>query len=246
MPVNLENALIAIVVIFIIGVFVGYLWIEVDWNRVKGKKMMLVEPTIDNELRFYRQYQYSGAYSNEDRRKREKLSQILDYFRRSVKNEGGVNIEAKFNGLIYPVFDLDNQEQFELFKKLYSTETHAIIRSSTEHYWGILDAGTEKIEEIFYNPNWKSCNDQQYVEFSREFKTLYLRGIYQTADRKPRIYETNGTLSKNFQLFIDKLIIYYNKEGLELSVLRYKDPKLLIKFNRKGKLKQIQENENNS
>jgi len=49
----------------------------------------------------------------------------------------------------------------------------------------------------------------------------------------------------NYQeTFIDKLDTYYNKEGLELSVLRYKDPTMLIKYNRRRKLQQLKDLEN--
>ena len=58
------------------------------------------------------------------------------------------------------------------------------------------------------------------------------------------ILHINGNLSTNFQLFIDKMFIYYNNEGLELSVLRYKNPQLLIKFNRKLKLQQLSKRQN--
>ena len=63
-----------------------------------------------------------------------------------------------------------------------------------------------------------------------------IRGLYENKEKKPVLYEINGNLSKNFQLFIDKLRIYYNREGFELSVLRYNDPSLLLRFNRKRKL----------
>jgi len=241
MPINLIHALTIIGLGIVIIAIIGVIYFNVDWNRFRGKKIL--ESEITDELRFYRQYKYYGSYSSGDRRKREKLSEIIDYFRKSIKNDCGVNIESNFNGLIYPVFDLDSQEKLDLFKNLYSTDTYVIFRSSQDHYWGILDSPTEKIEEIFYDHNWKTCNDQQYVEFSREYEKLYLRGIYENEDRKPRIFETNENLSKNFQLFINKLSIYFSKEGLELSVLRYKDPTLLIKFNRKLKLKQLNENE---
>ena len=94
---------------------------------------------------------------------------------------------------------------------------------------------------MFYDHNWKICNDEKYISFCRAHNVLIIRGIYETEARKPNLYHINGNLSKNFQLFIDKMVIYYSKEGLELSVLRYKEPAMLVKFNRKQKLKQIEQ-----
>lgn len=62
-------------------------------------------------------------------------------------------------------------------------------------------------------------------------------------DRKPVLYYEHGNLSKNFKLFVEKVIKYYNNEGFELSVIRYKDPSMLIKFNRKRKLQILQNKE---
>ncbi len=73
----------------------------------------------------------------------------------------------------------------------------------------------------------------------KERENILIRGLYEDLSRKPRLNEINGNLSKNFQLFIDKLSMYYNKEGLELSVLKFKDPNLLIQYNRKKKLQQL-------
>jgi hypothetical protein len=161
-----------------------------------------------------------------------------------------VSIESKFNKKYYAVFDLDTKEHLELFKTLYNDTPYALfISSSSEensHYWAIVDIAYKKIKDIFYDINWKNCNDQSYVSFCRNYGRLMLRGLYENEHRKPKIYNINLTLSKKFQLFIDKLLIYYKKEGFELSVLRYKDPTMLIKFNRKKKLDIINKNGNNT
>lgn len=212
--------------------------------KSKFKKKIELEPEIVDSLHFLRQYTHYGTYSHDERFKKEPLSKIIETFRMMVKNDGGVNIESKFNGFFYPMFDLDQVKHLELFKKLYASTPYVIFKSSTDHYWGILDIPTKNLVDIFYDHNWKICNDQKYINFSREHKKLLIRGLYETEERKPRIFETNGNLSKNFQLFIDKLSIYYSREGLELSVLRYQDPTMLIKFNRRRKLKQLKDYEN--
>jgi hypothetical protein len=213
----------------------------ITFIKSKFTKKIELEP-IDS-LYFYRQYTQYGTYSDNEKIKREKISQIIEKFKMMVNNDGGVCIESKFNGLIYPFFDLDEQ-YLDLFKKLYASTPYVIFKSSTDHYWGFLDTPKKNNIDIFYDHNWKICNDQKYINFSREYNRLFIRGLYEKEERRPRIFETNGNLSKNFQLFIDKLSIYYSKEGLELSVLRYQDPTMLIKFNRRRKLRQLKDYEN--
>jgi len=201
-------------------------------------------------LSFFEQYIYHDSYSDEDRMRPRYLPKILDIFRRSVKCNGSVSIESRFNNINYAVFDLDNIEQLKLFKKIYSATPYAIFVSSYEqfvstssqnNYWAFVDYPYSNIRKIFNEPNWKVCNDHNYVSFCMHHKKVLVRGIYEDNSRKPHQYEINGNLSKNFQLFIDKLDTYYNKDGLELSVLRYKDPTMLIKFNRRRKLQQLKD-----
>jgi hypothetical protein len=46
-------------------------------------------------------------------------------------------------------------------------------------------------------------------------------------------------LDINFKVFIEKLEHFYSNEGLELSVLKYKEPNMILKFDRKNKLEQL-------
>jgi hypothetical protein len=156
--------------------------------------------------------------------------------------QSSISIESKLNSFYYPIFDLDNLTHFNLFEKLYSPNSYVLFRSSENHYWGIVDAPYKKITTIFNDFNWKICNDLNYVNFCKSYNRLPIRALYENKNRKPRLYKIHGNLSKNFQLFIDNLCIYYNKEGLELSVLKYKNPEMLIHFNRKLKLKNIKNN----
>lgn len=208
-----------------------------------------------NELSFLRQYIYIGDYNEDNIWVKNDLSKILQRFRRETFNTNTIFIESKFNNLYYPFFDLDTEENLQLFKELYKDQPYVIFKSSSisqpelykspierDNFWAILDIPYKKLDTIFTNHNWKICNDHKYVEFSKSKKYLAMRGLYEDEKRKPFILEQNGTLSKNLQLFIDKLTKYYSREGLELSVLRYRDPRMLIKFNRKNKLKQINEN----
>lgn len=204
------------------------------------KSKFIITPT--NQLSFWRQYIYNDGYDEENRFTKQHIYKILDRFRKKDFIIESVSIESVFNHIYYPVFDIDDPTQLELFKKLYSPSAYAIFKSSTDHYWCILDNGFKNKKHIFYDVNWKICNDPKYVNFCHEYNKFLIRGIYENFERKPFLFETNGKFSKNFQSFIDKLFIYYNKEGLELSVLKYRDPSLLIKFNRKRKLQIINEN----
>lgn len=217
------------------------------FQKIKPKlfKKNIEEPEVPDKLQYYKQYTYNGGYSNKEKFKKENINDILNFFRRSVTPSGGVSIESKFNDIYYSFFDLDDLNKLELFKKLYASTPYALFKTSPDHYWAIVDQSFKKIQDIFFEPNWKVCNDQKYVEFSRNYNKLYIRGIYENENRKPCLYHTNGTFSKNFQLFINNLCIYYNKEGLEISVLRYKDPLMLIKYNRKRKLQQLKDYESN-
>ena len=213
-----------------------------QWLYMKFTKNF-TKTKID-ELSFFREYVYNGSYSRDNVFAKENLNVIIQKFKAKVTNDNTVSIESKFNNKYYPVFDLDTQEHLDLFKTLYTDSSYVIFCSSAGHYWGFLDNPVEKLEDVFYDHNWKICNDEKYISFCRAHNVLAIRGVYETEARKPNLYHINGNLSKNFQLFIDKMAIYYSKEGLELSVLRYKDPAMLVKFNRKQKLQQLSKRQN--
>lgn len=209
-------------------------------NKLKYKQRQLLN---NNELCFIYQDSYSDGYGSSKRYSRKSLDFILSKFRSYVNISEGVTIETLFNGIHYAVFDLDIQDKFDLFKKLYNPNSYVLFISSSDddcdHYWGILDVPYKNFSQILYEPNWKICNDENYVKFCYERNSINIRGIFENKKRKPYLYEINGNLSENFKLFINKLTKYYDKEGFELSVLRYKDPELLIKYNRKRKLEEI-------
>lgn len=226
-------------VIGIIGFVIGKIpWIGI-FKNIKRKKKLKIALDIDTEdLIFLKQYTYYGGYSSEERLKIESLDNIMYKFK-TEGSYGGVIISSKFNGVYYAMFDLDSLEKYELFKKIYSSTPYAIFISSPNHYWGLLDIPYKKLNDIYHDTNWKVCNDDNYVSFTKRRENMLLRGLYENLSRKPRLNETHDVLSKNFQLFIDKLSMYYNNEGLELSVLKYKDPTMLIQFNRRRKLQQL-------
>jgi len=203
-----------------------------------------------NELIYLHQTTHYGSYDTTSKLKYKSIGSIMKYFRTMINIDRycEVLIESKFKNVIYPVFDLDCKSKYELFKTLYKDTPYVIFISSYNkgadseneyHYWGIIDEQYKKIKKLILNQNWKLCNDQDYINFSTRINKVLIRGIYENKNNKPKIFEKNGVLSENFELFISKLENHYNNNGFELSILRYKDTELLIKFNRKIKLNKI-------
>jgi hypothetical protein len=213
--------------------------------RKDNKKIYLQVNTQEKDtLSFCVQYTDYGSYSVTEKIKSINLNETLLKFRQNNSNSSNIVIESKFNNINYPFFDLDTDENYNLFKKLYSTESYVIFKSSSDNYWGILDKSCNTLSEIFKDHNWKICNDKKYTYLCVKKKRIIMRGMYENKNRKPTLYETNGQLSENFKNFIDKILYYYNNEGFELSILRYEDKEMLIQFNRKLKLKQLNKNDN--
>jgi hypothetical protein len=231
-----------LIVFFAIGI-IGFIIGKISWsnviNNIKRKKEVKNEVSESEDLVFLNQYTYYGGYSSEEKLKNISLYSLLIKFRNNNNTSDSVVISSKFKGVYYAMLDLDDNDKYELFKKIYSSTPYAIFSSSPDHYWGFLDIPYARISDIYLDTNWKVCNDSNYVSYTKRRENILIRGLYEDLSRKPRLNETNGNLSKNFQLFIDKLSMYYNKEGLELSVLKFKDPNLLIQYNRKKKLQQL-------
>jgi len=193
----------------------------------------------NNKLTFFRNYESYGSYSSSERYKIESLDTILKKFRKSLSTENTVSIKTIFNNINYAVFDLDDNKKLDLFEIISDEDSYVIFQSSEEHYWAILDKPYKKLSDIFNNHNWKICNDQKFTQYCFNTKHIVIRGLYEDKSRKPFIVKKQGELSENFQMFISKLEDFYNKEGFELSVLRYRDPDMLIKYNRKLKMKNL-------
>jgi hypothetical protein len=197
-----------------------------------------------DNLIFFRNYIYNGQYSSSNRFKIEKINTILKKIRKNNETTDTVNIKSEFNNINYAMYDLDDEQKLDLFTKIYPDESYVIFQSSENHYWAFLDMPYKKLSSIFECHNWKICNDQHYTSMCRKLNIISIRGLYENKDRKPIVIKTQGDLSENFQKFIKKLENYYNNEGFELSVLRYRDNDMLIKYNRKLKIKNLKNVEN--
>ena len=235
MDENKIFVLIMLSIIMIIGIFS----IILTSNFLNFIKKIIVK-TRKNELIFYREYMVASGYSIKSKFGKINIKKAIKIFKKNKNDSNNIGILSKFNGFYYPFHDLDNINDLKLFKKLYSANPYVIFKSSSDdRYWGIVDFQNKKIKNILLEHNWGICNDSEYVKYSEHYKLIIIRGLYKNFDRKPVLFKINNKPSKNFQLFIDKLVSYYNKEGLELSVLKYQNPEMLIKFNRKRKLKNI-------
>ena len=122
---------------------------------------------------------------------------------------------------------------------MFSHDSYVIFQSSEDHYWGILDKNFRKFSDIFEYHNWKICNDSKYVQYCFNKQHIVIRGLYEDKNRKPFVVKTHGELSDNFKLFITKLEDFYKNEAFELSVLRYHDADMLVKYNRKLKIESL-------
>lgn len=181
-----------------------------------------------DKLEIYREYKYYGDYEILNKIKKSSVEDIQNRLNKQKDGVANIFINSKFNGLYYPVFDLDEQSKLNLFQKINNDIPYIIFQSSVKHYWGILDTPTSNINDIIdKDPSWKICNDPKYVKLSRNKKYLLLRATYKNYDRKPSVYYINGNLSHNLNIFIEKFKSYLNNQGFEFSVLHHKSEDLL-------------------
>lgn len=158
-------------------------------------------------------------------------------------------IESTYNNLIYPVFDLDNENKLKKFKEII-TEKYVIFRSSKRyddetdkvinHYWAILDLPLTNIKDFIHSDiTWNVINDSKYISFTKNSNAFFIRALYKTKERKPVITYESKDLSENFSSYIKKMENFINTKSLELSATKYKNLILLKMYNRKVILKNL-------
>lgn len=236
-----KDELLGVVFVVVIGIII-LIVVLVRSNLINFIVRLFVR-TKKNELNFFRQYILSRDYSTINKFRRIHIEKVIERFKKN-KTSNYINIRSFFNGSHYPFYDLDDDTKLQLFKKIYAATPYVIFQSSKNNFWGIVDLPQKDIKKILTDHNWNICNDSKYVNYSRHHKALCIRGLYKNMDRKPILIKENKNLSKTFRLFVDKLVTYYSKESLEISVIKYQNPEMLIRFNRKRKLKLLNEKEN--
>lgn len=181
-----------------------------------------------NQLEIYREYLYHDDYNTHNKVRKSTIKSIQKRLDKQRGGVVGVFISSKFNGLYYPVFDLDDVSKLNLFQRINKDIPYIILQSSVGHYWGILDTPNKKLSKIIDDdPSWKICNDPDYTKFTRKMGVMLLRATYEDYNRKPFTYYINGNLSENLRLFIDTFNKYLNNQGFEISVLHHKSEDLL-------------------
>jgi len=148
-----------------------------------------------NRLLFLRAVQISFDYSTKDAYKYCSFEKVV---KRAKKHKDcHFIIQSCYNGIHYPVIDLDNSSQ--LTKCLTEIEKHYIpyvlIQSSLNHYWVILDHGSKN----FYEANTildqiGAFGDKKYYQMAFSLKRYCIRAFYEKHDvsRLPSVVDTNN------------------------------------------------------
>ena len=197
-----------------------------------------------NELNIFHSYDRTSGYSTI---KKHSKTSIDTFIMKTKENHSDYRygfINTEFNGVHYPVFDLDSQEKYNLFisEMKYLGKKYVIFISSSwnniNRYWAILDE--EIISPKYYNDNnWLIINDIKYVSHCKDDNEFCVRFLYENLERFPRIIYKSNKPSNNFKKFINKFENLINIEGLEISALVSKNPSLLKKLNRMKKIDRI-------
>jgi len=198
-----------------------------------------------DKIEIYRSYDKPTGYGAVTKEKKISIEKFLLKIRSDRHNHEYGFISTKFNGVEYPVHDLDSVEKYGFFKQEIKKlgKKYVIFRSSkhedeNNHYWAIIDDPIKNVKK-YQDTNWHVINDKNYVAVTQISNHFFLRFTYDDLSRKPiRIEKTDG-VSDNFKKFILKFEKLIENEGLELSALITRNPELLITYNRKQKLKNL-------
>ena len=196
-----------------------------------------------DELSIFHSYSRSRSYSTIQKRKRTTMQNFLDRARGNDSDYNYGFINTYFNGVHYPVHDLDNEIKYQTFLKEMVDEQYVIFRSSKSEdngnrYWAIVDEEVLNIKK-YKNTNWHIINDTNYVNVTKKEKEFCIRFTFKNMNRKPvRIIKTND-VSENFKKFILTFEELLNEDAIELSALIYKDKEVLSMYNRIKKLERI-------
>lgn len=165
------------------------------------------------------------------------IEDILILFKE--KRDRYIYIGCHYNEKNYPLYKIYNKKDLMTFKKCFYDTPYVIFNHHNQYYSCIIDQEYKKIEDIFKDVNWLTINQYNDRKSIMYHNKLFIDGLYEYDNFKPTILETNGNLSENFKNFINKLVDYYDNQGLELSVLKYQNSEMIIRYNRQKKLKQL-------
>ena len=214
--------------VFILGIVI-YL-VRLIIKKIKNKKVCQ-----DGELYFLDEYESSIAYSSET----EYLVEIKSRIKRQTFNY--IILTTKFKNNQYVMFDIDDLDKYNHFCK-NTSYNHVDIQSSPGHHWIIVDKPFSKFEDFIDDElytDWLVYSHDSYTKMTLSRRQFCLRGTFKTLERQPTILNKVGTLSDDFNQYITKLEIFYEKDSLELSTLQYKEPDMLNKMKRIKKLDRI-------
>jgi len=207
----------------------------------------------NKKLKIYRSYNVDDGYGKIEKVKKISIEKFLEKGRNKKTDINYGFISTIYNGITYPVYDLDKQDKYELFLKEHDKDNYVIFRSSsslpdnsmtannqseTNHYWAIVDDGVKHIKK-YDNLNWHKINDENYVYYCKANNSCFLRFTYSTIKRKPIRIKSKKNISNNFKEFIEKFESLINNEGLELSALLFDNVNLIKTYNRKQKFSKI-------
>ena len=211
---------------------------------------------IDNKLNIFHSYDRSRGYSTIQKKKKTSIENFIQASKNNDRDFRYGFINTLFNGVNYPVHDLDSEDNYNLFISEMNKlgKKYVVFRSSknapveisnglgttqeTNRYWGIVDEPIIDIKN-YNDTNWNIINDSDYVSCTKKDKEFCLRFLYSTIDRKPvRIASIDG-VSENFKKFIYKFEKLIDNEGLEISAIISKNSELLKTYNRLKKLERI-------
>ena len=206
--------------------------------RKKIKKITNSYILKKDELTFLRIYEYFGTYSNTSKIKNTQIDFILSQYR----NQNEYNeliILSKLNDYHYPFFDIDDIDKYNHFCN--NTDSNYVsFQSSPGHFWVIVDKPFISLQDFIKDPifnDWIVYSDDKYTKLVSD--KFYIRGTFKTLMRQPVIDKKIGVFSDDFKTLIEKIVEHYDTDGLELSMLRYKQPDMLLQFKRMKKLTRI-------
>jgi len=210
------------------------------WNPFKNKsKKVVVHP--NGELLLNHSYTV-GAYNEKTKYKPITVEEILGNVKR--KYYQNIFIISFFNGSYYPVFDIDDISKYNDFCT-NTTHKYVSFQSSPGHHWVIVDRPFETFFEFMQTDDlytdWMVYSDNDYTNMCLHISRFNLRAMFESLNKQPFIVHKSQDLSKDFTEYIKKLDNHYATDSLEISTLKYKDPKMLNILKRIKKLERINE-----